>query len=103
MKPNLSLRKSLPLPPRFDRKATIKNALAIIRSPLKKSGKEHKRTESQNFEPFQVRKHYRLSKLNVGILIQDFQMIYNELKIRLKNVRIMIITNENVGFKEKIS
>lgn len=86
-----NFRKSLPIKPI---KVSIKSSKTIVRSaalpvknlktpPLKKSG-------SQNFEetaPEKVPKH---NKLDLGLFIKDFQLIYHEMKKLLKRVNFTL-------------
>jgi hypothetical protein len=82
-------RKSLPLPPGFQRRGTIHSAMLASSSPTKKSSTLGlKKRESHDFEDMEEKKKGKLSKLDVGILIQDFQMIYLELKARLRKVSL---------------
>lgn len=78
MKPS---RKSLTLPAGFKPRGSIHSA-GLDRSPMKRSSPiRFKRTESHNIDEESKNKP---KKLHLGILIQDFQLVYCELKEKLR-------------------
>ena len=80
MKPS---RKSLPLPAGFKPRGSIQSA-CLERSPMKRSNPMgFKRTESHNIDEESKNKP---KKIHLGILIQDFHLVYNELKEKLRGV-----------------
>ena len=80
MKPS---RKSLTLPVGFKPRGSIRSA-GLERSPMKRSAPFGlKRTESHNLDEESKNKP---KKFHLGILIQDFQLVYDELKEKLKRV-----------------